>query len=329
MTQAISTREGWSAFVSESLDKPIPITRAELDAMSPADRAMNREARKQFMIRGPVVNTAQFAAIETEILRRLMLNQYKSHGKLGVIVSGEPNIGKTTTVSHIARRFERRRRDIGRASGGNSIPVIYVSVPPSCTPKLMLGEFAHFLGLPVRAHYNTGELMNTVASVIAACGTELIIVDEIHNINQKYKQMGEASDTLKQLSEKCPGTFVYAGVDVEASGLLDGTRGRQISSRFDILNLHKFENTGRGKAGWADLLVAVENSLGLIDQHPEGILRHASHLHAAAGGVIGDLTGMVHMLAMEAIDNGTERLDLDTVFGTVPVGAPDQVPAAT
>ena len=37
MTQAISTREGWSAFVSESLDKPIPITRAELDAMSPAD----------------------------------------------------------------------------------------------------------------------------------------------------------------------------------------------------------------------------------------------------------------------------------------------------
>jgi hypothetical protein len=77
------------------LDKPLPITRAELDALSPGDRAMNREARKQFMIRGPVVNTAQFAAIETEILRRLMLNQYKSHGKLGVIVSGEPNIGKT------------------------------------------------------------------------------------------------------------------------------------------------------------------------------------------------------------------------------------------
>jgi hypothetical protein len=244
-------------------------------------------------------------------------------------VSGEPNIGKTTTVSHIARRFERRRRDIGRASGGNSIPVIYVSVPPSCTPKLMLGEFAHFLGLPVRAHYNTGELMNTVASVIAACGTELIIVDEIHNINQKYKQMAEASDTLKQLSEKCPGTFVYAGVDVEASGLLDGTRGRQISSRFDILNLHKFENTGRGKAGWADLLVAVEDSLGLIDQHPEVILRHASHLHAATGGVIGDLTGMVHMLAMEAIDSGTERLDLDTVFGTVPAAASDRVPATT
>ena len=192
-----------------------------------------------------------------------MINQYKSHGKLGVIVSGEPNIVKTTTVSRIARRFERRRRDIGRTSGGNSIPVIYVSVPPPCTPKLMLGEFAHFLGLPVRAHYKTGELMNTVASVIAACGTELITVDEIHNINRTYKQMGDASDTLKQLAEKCQGTFVYAGVDVEASGLLDGTRGRQISSRFDILNLHKFENTGRGKAGWADLLVAVENSLGL------------------------------------------------------------------
>jgi hypothetical protein len=40
-----------------------PDHRAELDALSPGDRAMNREARKQFMIRGPVVNTAQFAAI--------------------------------------------------------------------------------------------------------------------------------------------------------------------------------------------------------------------------------------------------------------------------
>lgn len=329
MTQAISTREGWSAFVSETLDQPIPITRAELDALSPADRATNREARKQFMIRGTVVNTAQFAAIETEILRRLMLNQYKSHGKLGVIVSGEPNIGKTTTVSHIARRFERRRRDIGRAGGTNSVPVIYVSVPPSCSPKLMLGEFAHFLGLPIRPHYNTGELMNTVASVIAACGTELIIVDEIHNINQKYKQMGEASDTLKQLSEKCPGTFIYAGVDVEASGLLDGTRGRQIRSRFQIMNLHKFENTGKSKAAWADLLVAVEGSLGLIDQQPEAILRHASHLHTATGGVIGDLIGMLHMLAMDAIDSGTERLDLDAVFGTGSVDALDKESAAT
>lgn len=329
MTQAINTREGWSSFVSETLDKPIPISRAELDALSPADRAMNREARKQFMIRGPVVNTAQFAAIETEILRRLMLNQYKSHGKLGVIVSGEPNIGKTTTVSHIARRFERRRRDIGRAGGANSVPVIYVSVPPSCTPKLMLGEFAHFLGLPIRPHYNTGELMNTVASVISACGTELIIVDEIHNLNQKYKQMGEASDTLKQLSEKCPGTFVYAGVDVEASGLLDGTRGRQISSRFQIMHLHTFENTGKGKAAWADLLVAVESSLGLIDQQPAAILRHASHLHTATGGVIGDLTGMLQMLAIDAIDSGGERLDLDSVFGTVPAPVSGTASATT
>lgn len=322
MTPALSIREGWGAFVGETLDKPIPMTRAEFDALSPGDRAVNREARKQYMIRGPVVHTGQFAAIEVEIRRRLMLNQYKSHGKLGVIVSGEPNIGKTTTVTHIARRFERRRRDIGRAGEENSIPVIYVSVPPSCTPKLMLGEFAQFLGLPVRQHYNTGELMNTVASVIAACGTELIVVDEIHNLNQKYKQMGEASDTLKQLSEKCPGTFVYAGVDVESSGLLDGTRGRQISSRFQIMRLQKFEHTGNKRAAWADLLVAVEGSLGLLEQEPGAILRHGSQLHSATRGVIGDLTGMLHMLAIDAIDSGAERLDLDAVFGTAPVAAP-------
>ena len=75
--------------------------------------------------------------------------------------------------------------------------------------------------------------------------------------------------------------------------------------------------TGKGRAAWADLLVAVESSLGLIDQQSEAILRHASHLHTATGGVIGDLTGMLQMLAIDAIDSGTERLDLDSVFGTV------------
>ena len=319
MIPALNTREGWAAFVAETIDPPIPVTRAELKAMSPGDRAMNREARKLFMIRGPVVNTTQFAGIEQELRRRLMLNQYKSHGKLGVIVSGEPNTGKTTTVTHIARRFERRRRDVGRASSdGNAIPVINVSVPPSATPKLMLGEFAHFLGVPVRAQYNTGELMNTIATVIAACGTELIIVDEIHNLNNRYRQMQEASDVLKQLSEKCPGTFVYAGVDVESSGLLDGTRGRQISSRFQIMRLDKFGNTGKQKQAWTDLLLAVEASLGLLDQPAGDILRHATQLHQQSGGVIGDLTGFVHMLAMEAIDDGTERLNLDTIYGTKP-----------
>lgn len=317
MTPSLNTRDGWSAFVGEVIDKPIVVTRAELEAMSPADRAMNREARKQFMMRGPVVNTTEFASVEREIRRRLMLNQYKSHGKLGVIVSGEPNVGKTTTITHIARRFERRRREVGRPQGGSdSIPVVYVSVPPSCTPKLMLGEFANFLGLPVRPHYNTGELMNTVATVIRACGAELIIVDEIHNLNQKYKQMGEASDTLKQLAEKCPGTFIYAGANVEASGLLDGTRGRQISSRFELMHLRKFGSTGKAKAEWSDLLVAIESSLCLIDQQPGDILRHASELHSVSGGVIGDLTGHVQMLAMEAIDEGAEHLDLDAHFGT-------------
>mgnify|MGYP000209197204 CR=1 FL=1 len=81
--------------------------------------------------------------VRTEILRRLMLNQYKSHGKLGVIVSGEPNIGKTTTVAHIARRFERRRRDVGRAGGG----VLTIADRGAVTnPTAILGTSAGAVG---------------------------------------------------------------------------------------------------------------------------------------------------------------------------------------
>ncbi len=56
-------------------------------------------------------------------------------------------------------------------------------------------------------------------------------VDEIHNISQRTQAGAEVSDTLKYFSERIPATFVYAGIDLETSELLVGTRGAQIAGR--------------------------------------------------------------------------------------------------
>src|SRR5213076_1726702 len=45
----------------------------------------------------------------------------------------------------------------------------------------------------------------------------------------------EASDTLKYFSERIPATFVYAGISLDRTGLLSGTRGEQIAGRFSMV----------------------------------------------------------------------------------------------
>ena len=68
------------------------------------------------------------------------------------------------------------------------------------------------------------------SQVMARLRVELVIVDEIHNLNVNYRMSADASDALKQLSEKCAATFIYAGVNVESSGFLDGARGHKATS---------------------------------------------------------------------------------------------------
>ncbi len=60
-------------------------------------------------------------------------------------------------------------------------------------------------------------------------------VDELRDLSRATRSGAEVSDTLKYFSERIPATFVHAGVDLEAKGLFNGTRGRQIAGRFGVI----------------------------------------------------------------------------------------------
>ena len=110
--------------------------------------------------------------------------------------------------------------------------MVYVTVPPAATPRVLAVEFARFLGLPLSTRSNQAEVTNAVCGVLCDLRTDLVIVDEIHNLNLGTRTGAEASDQLKYLSERMSATFVYAGIDVAGAGLFAGPRGRQIAGRF-------------------------------------------------------------------------------------------------
>lgn len=49
----------------------------------------------------------------------------------------------------------------------------------------------------------------------------------------------DMSDHLKYFTEHLPATFVYAGINVERSGLFTGVRGKQIAGRCVLILLRR------------------------------------------------------------------------------------------
>ncbi|MEV0074332.1 TniB family NTP-binding protein [Amycolatopsis sp. NPDC050768] len=107
---------------------------------------------------------------------------------------------------------------------GHRFPVVYITVAPEATPRMVAAEFARFLGLPFTARHNLADITNAVCAVLCDVGCELVLVDEIHNLNLATRAGAEVSDQLKYFSERIPATFVYAGIDVERANLFAGTR---------------------------------------------------------------------------------------------------------
>ena len=142
--------------------------------------------------------------------------------------------GKTTALTQLGRAHEIAVRN-RHGSDKFRLPVIYVTVPPAATPRMLAVEFARFLGLGFPSRANLTDITDAVCSVAAHTGVDLVLVDEIHNISLATRTGAEVSDALKYFAERLTATFIYAGVEIEAAGLFNGARGRQIAGRFTVL----------------------------------------------------------------------------------------------
>ncbi len=149
----------------------------------------------------------------------------------------------------------------------------------------------------------------------------LVGVDELHNLNTATRAGGEASDTLKYFSERIPATFVYAGISLDRTGLLSGTRGEQIAGRFGIVRTGPF---GTGQQ-WTALIAALEDSLRLHRHQPGTLTGLDRYLHQRSHGMIGSLLWLIRSAAISAVLDGTEKITkkaLDTVEADITSQSP-------
>ncbi|MEW9518388.1 TniB family NTP-binding protein [Streptomyces tubercidicus] len=234
------------------------------------------------------------------------------------MISGASGTGKTTALSQLGRAHElaaRRRypRERGR------LPVLYATVPPAATPRMLAMEFARFFGLDFPRRANITDVVNSVCTTAAHTNVDLVLIDELHNLNLATRTGAEASDQLKYFAERLPATFIYAGIDVEDQGLFAGTRGRQIAGRFTVIPASPFSYTpGADRDDWQALVETLESMLRLRHHQPGTLARMGEYLYHRTGGMIGTLSQLIRGVAVLAMEDSSERISRE-LLEAVPI----------
>lgn len=298
-----TTLSGWRRFVDAPPAEFELLANTDWERLPGADRLTYDEARINYHSEMVVVTTSAVREVTRRGRWLTMLNRKEISARRGLIVSGLQTTGKSTALKELGRTHELATRR--QHPGHDRIPVVYVTTPPKGSPRKLAAEFARFLGLPaIKRSYNTTDISDAVCQILLEARVELVLVDEIHNLNLGTSAGEDMSDHLKYFTEHLPATFVYAGIDVERSGLFTGVRGKQLAGRCSLINTGAFTPTTE----WQSLIATMENALRLHHHQPGTLLALHTYLHRRTGGMIGSLSHLIRGAAIMAILEGAEAI---------------------
>ncbi|WP_455907422.1 TniB family NTP-binding protein [Streptomyces cyaneofuscatus] len=187
---------------------------------------------------------------------------------------------------------------------------------PSSPNSPATTEFARYLGIPVTARMTQTQITEAVCHTYTQAGIQLVMIDEIHRLNPRTTTGAQTADLLKDLSERLPATFVYAGINVTDTPLFTGVRGAQLAGRATLVDCGPLPARHGKREPFRDVITDIENHLDLQQHKPGTLPRHAPYLHQRTAGRIGSLTRLIRQAAITAIHDGTERITkttLDTI----------------
>jgi hypothetical protein len=319
------TKEDWRAYLDyEPPARPELPPPARYQAMSQTQRRGFDTARDAHHSALVLAWTPPVRRFENEIFELLTANEYAPAGaRPGLLIDGPATVGKSTLVKMIARKFELQLRDeypdrfVDQI--GDYVPVVYLSVPDAVTPKQISLALARYLHVPTKG--TKDDIDHVILKALRRCGTQLLIVDDLHFLDCSYKEGRASNDHIKYLANHAPCTIVGTGVDLTESPLLSegsGTdRNTQTAGRFAHHKLHRFAiATAADRTEWVTVVKTLEDALVLYRHHPHSLARtHWRYLHERTGGSIAALHTLIRRAAIRAVHDGTEAVTRDLLDG--------------
>ncbi|MEU6102752.1 ATP-binding protein [Streptomyces flaveolus] len=298
----MTTWQGWQHFATT--DPPAP--------PRPGDPPRSTDERLAYHSAFVTIRTPAISQLATQVRTLMILGRHQTTtARPSLIVTGPAAAGKTTALLNVGRTCHLAHTRKNPPPPGTShtlVPVAYVLVPPGATAKTLITEFARYLGIPTTARMTQTQITDAVCHTYTQTGIQLVLIDEIHRLNPRTTTGAQTADLLKDLTERLPATFVYAGINVTDTPLFTGTRGAQLAGRATLITCGPLPARHGTREPFLDAITDIENNLDL-HQHRAGTLpRHAPYLHQRTAGRIGSLTRLIRQAAITAICNGTERI---------------------
>jgi hypothetical protein len=174
--EPLTTKEGWRRFVDRQPTGPDLHNPATIELLTGSDREAYDETRRAFHADLPLANTPTIQKVISTARLLVQLNRNQISARRGVIVSGPSGTGKTTALTQLGRTHERhtRKRHPGEK---HLLPVLYVTVPPAATARMLAVEFARFLGLQFTGRANITDIVDAVCHTAANTRVQLVLVD--------------------------------------------------------------------------------------------------------------------------------------------------------
>ncbi|EFV13817.1 TniB family NTP-binding protein [Segniliparus rugosus] len=307
-----TTLIGWRQYVDAEPAALNLIDHGRYEALAPDEQAAYDDCRMAYHSELVTIETSAVKNIVRQGKILTLVNQRECGARRSMIVSGPWATGKTTTIKLLGRLHER---DVRRKYPNQErIPVVYITTPPKGSPRKLAAEFAHFLGISYKPRANVADIADSVCHVLTEMRTDLVIVDEIHNLNLATSAGEDMSDHLKYFTEHMPATFIYAGINVDRSGLFTGIRGQQISARSVLMRTGSFPNNDE----WEALVAGLEAALRLYRHKHGTLIKNSKYLHQRTSGSISGLSYLVRTAAISAILTRDEAITRDLLH-SIPI----------
>lgn len=234
-----------------------------------------------------------------------LINKPKKYRMQNILITGEPNMGKTT----IARRFyEMHPNKIIDEEGIETLvkPVIYVNIQGASEKEFFSSILDQFWA-PYKITFSTLKLKHQAIHLLKKCNVKTIIFDEIHNIlsGTPMKQR-TIMDQIKNLSNELMIPMIAVGTKSASSILYTDM---QHVSRWDHIKLEKWDLD----VNFLGLIRSFERRLPLKKKSNLESKEKATLLYEISQGNLGNLHKLLITSTVYAIDNDIEEITIDII----------------